>query len=243
MEIESLSRSQSSLFLLLSPTPLICPSPSTFFTYTYEHLSRSLPPFLSVFPSVCLSRAFSTRVSKPYGVAMTTIVPLSLPPPPSLHLLAPLRCRHPLAPNSASARRTILSHRASDDYSAAGPRPLHHPSLAGSLTATRQTDAATPPSVPHLSNDLLLMLYQLTLQTDPPFPSLSTPCATLFLPSNTVTTVCLPRFPSFRLARRRCLPLLLSSSSHPELRLQPWRAPSFNAVYRRRGWVTFFSEA
>lgn len=145
MEIESLSRSQSSLFLLLPPAPLICPSPSASFTYTYGQPSRSRTAFLSVFPSVRLSRALSTRVSKPYGVAMTTIVPLSLPPPPSLHLLAPLRYRHPLAPSSASARRTILSHRASDDYSAAGPRPLRRP-LARWLSHSRPANRCSNPT-------------------------------------------------------------------------------------------------
>lgn len=78
---------------------------------------------------------------------------------------------HSTFPNLPSASSTYspakLQHSASTDQpfplfrqrlQRHRPRPpLSHPT----------TDPATPPCVPHLSNDLLLMLYQLTLQTGP----------------------------------------------------------------------------
>lgn len=140
MEIESLSRRQSSLSL----DPALSVSPP------------SSPPPTSL---GSLSRSRGSRCEQ-HGVAMTTIVPHSLPPPPSLHLLG--------LPSASSTYSLVkLQHSASTNqpFPLSCPRlqrhrprpPLSHPT----------TDPATPPCVPHLSNDLLLMLYQLTLQTGP----------------------------------------------------------------------------
>ena len=175
MEIESPTRSRSPLSFSL-PVALLSLSPSftlplsTFFSSTYE-------------PCTPLSRTFCQRW-KPYGVTMTTIVPLSLPPPPSLHLLAPPFV-HPRSP-APTAPPTSPSQ--AGDYSAAVPAPL---------LAAQQPIQQPHRCVPHLSNDLLLMLYQLTLQTGP--LSLLHP-SQLSLPSS---SRCLP---SLRLARPKPLP-------------------------------------
>lgn len=149
MEIESLSRRQSSL----SPRiPL--PSPSL-------HLSS--PPPTNTRPSLSLS---------PSCRAPFEPVP-RLPWLPLCHTLFHLHLQSTF-PNLPSASSTYspakLQHSASTDQpfplfrqrlQRHRPRPpLSHPT----------TDPATPPCVPHLSNDLLLMLYQLTLQTGPSLP-------------------------------------------------------------------------
>ena len=158
MEIESLSRRQSSLSLSLSPRiPL--PSPSL-------HLSS--PPPTNTRPSLSLSLPLSPSCRAPFEP-----VP-RLPWLPLCRTLFHLHL-HSTFPKLPSASSTYspakLQHSASTDQpfplfrqrlQRHRPRPpLSHPT----------TDPATPPCVPHLSNDLLLMLYQLTLQTGPLAPS------------------------------------------------------------------------
>lgn len=160
MEIESLSRRQSSL----SPRiPLLSPS-----------LHLSSPPPTNTRPSLSLS---------PSCRAPFEPVP-RLPWLPLCHTLFHLHL-HSTFPNLPSASSTYspakLQHSASTDQpfplfrqrlQRHRPRPpLSHPT----------TDPATPPCVPHLSNDLLLMLYQLTLQTGPSLPPLPLPLPSVSL--------------------------------------------------------------
>lgn len=110
---------------------------------------------------------------------MTTIVPLSLPPPPSLHLLASPPPRPPTLRGSSAPTNPL--HRR--DCSAAVPAPL---------SDARQPNQQPHRCVPHLSNDLLLMLYQLTLQTGPLF------LLTLLLPPLLRLASSTPRLPFLR---------------------------------------------
>ena len=172
---------------------------------------------------------------------MTTIVPHSLPPPPSLHLRgfpSASSTYSPSSQHSASTNRPfplscqrLQRHRSRP--------PLSHPT----------TDPATPPCVPHLSNDLLLMLYQLTLQTafvslslslslsfSTSFPHsssfyfcLSLTSAGYLLPS----PLCLLPFLSILLSFNPALPFSFSLSLSPALSLVPVSSANQPAGYAR----------
>ena len=137
MEIESLSRRQSSLSLdrALSVYPTSSPPPT-------NHRPSRLLALLALEAVWCYHDDHCATLS-----STSTFTPPSRVPLCFLHLLVKLQ-------HSASTNRPfpfschwLQRHRSRP--------PLSHPT----------TDPATPPCVPHLSNDLLLMLYQLTLQT------------------------------------------------------------------------------
>lgn len=145
MEIESLSRSQSSLSLHRAPSlfPSVFLCLSTFFSSTYK-LCLSLLLVVLALEAVrrfhddhCATLSSTSTFTPPSSppTASSTYTHSNLQHSASTYVPFPFHCRR------------IQRHR---------PRPpLKHPT----------TDPATPPCVPHLSNDLLLMLYQLTLQT------------------------------------------------------------------------------